>query len=217
MFAGQTNALPRIRNYNEAHNLFINTDKPRSSKWENYQRPLRGARFHHYRIETDIRNPGDYYDLVLYSTVMARFHKPDADGVVRKQFCGHHTNTSKGFLWDVLGVQTFNHVKADDATTRVLPVAAVRMPGSDFSADLYFQNDRLLLSKSSHTPIYKRISGQDDKEKRAHAKKLFEPLLSLAIMRMPEYERDAELKGYVGGPFGDSNITWVHKNAVAAI
>jgi hypothetical protein len=217
MFAGQTSSISRITNYAAAEKHFRNTNKPRSTKWKDYQRPLRGARFQHYRIETSISNPGEYYDLCLYSTVMARFHKPDDDGVLRTQFCGHHTNTSKGFMWDVLGVEAFNHVKADDGTTRVVPIAAVKMPGSDFSTDLYFQNDRLLLAKSSHTPIYKRISGQDDKAKRAHTKQLFEPLLSLAIMRMPEYEHDAELKGYVGGPFGDSNITWVHKNAVVAI
>lgn len=217
MFAGATHLLPRIRNYGAAHTFFHNTKKSRSAKWKDYQRPLRGTRFYHYRIETSISNHGEFYDLFLYETLMARFHKPDADGVEHREYRGHHTNTSRGFMWEVLGVETFNRITVDDGTTRIVPIADVRMPGSDFSADLYFKDEKLILSKSSHTPIYKRVTNKDDKDRRAHVRGLFEPLLSLAVMRMPEYEQDAELRGYVGEPFGESGITWLHRNAVQAI
>lgn len=219
MFAGQTDVLPYIRNYAEAHAHFTKTPKPpRSRKWADYQRPLKDSRSTHYRIETDIRNPGEYYDLVLYQTTMARFHKPDAFGVERRDYRGHFSTTSRGFMRDVLGVHTFMERRDTNGNTVIAPVYDYTMPGSTFSAEFYFDcNGNLITEMSKHTRHYKKVSNGDDKENRVHARKLFEPLLTLAAMRLPHYGEYADVNGHLGEPFGQSQVSWKHREHVKKI
>lgn len=212
MFAGQTRQLPYIRNWAEADAHWRKTNKPpRSKKWEEWQRPLKNTTAHHYRIEKH----GDVYDLVLYHTVMARYHKPTAAGNELRQYMGHDSQTSKGFMWDVLGVSYFNRKQAVDGREVYMPVPTVPLSGSEFSCHAWFDADgKLLLDSSEHTPLFKKVSGDEDKQLRKMIKAKFEPLLTLCAMRIPEFENTEQADFMRGGDFVSAGLRHTHSSSI---
>ena len=218
MFAGQTRSLPYIRNYAEADAYWSKTKKPpRSKKWAEDQRPLRNTSAFHYRIER--HNDGGHYDLVLYHTVMARFYAPNADGRQLRMYMGHDSQTSRGFMSNVLGVREFTRFATTDGRVVIAPITGKRMADSDFSARLMFDitENRLIVAESEHTPIYKRVSNEDDKLRRKYVKDKFETLLTLCAMRIPEFETTIQGDYHKGGAFQLSGLRWQHDKAIKTI
>jgi hypothetical protein len=189
MFAGHTQALPYVRNYAEAAKHFNTTPRPRSTKWDDHQRPLKDTRSWHYRVEQNKDN--ESYDVCLYTTVMARFHKPDAEGVERRQYFSTSTQTSRGFLRDVLQVHAEGEVPTTTGERVLFPVYPSRMPGGEsFSMDAYFtSDDKLIVERSQHTRHYKRVSDTTDKALRKLVREKFEPLLTLAALQLPDFSK----------------------------
>lgn len=212
MFAGQTRVLPYIRNYAEADAYFNKTKKPpRSKKWAEHQRPLKNASSWHYRIEKH----GDTYDLCLYHTVMARYHKPTEGGSELRQYMGHDSQTSKGYMWDVLGVSYFSKKCTTDGRVVFMPIPTVALPDSEFSCHAWFTaDDRLDVEASSHTPLFKRVSGDDDKHLRKMIKAKFDPLLTLCAMRIPEFENTEQADFMRGGDFVSAGFRHNHSSAI---
>lgn len=210
MFAGNTNLLPYIRNYAEAHAHWEKTKLPsRSKKWAPHQRPLKNTQSPHYRLEK-----GDgYYDVCLYTTVMARFFEPASIGE-RRCYMGDNSQTSKKFMWDVLGVQAFKHFDTTDGRKVVAPITGKRMPDSDFSADLMFVDGKLDVGMSQHTPIYRTVSSAQDKAERKHVKQAMDSLLTLCAMRMPELERTVQADFAVAGAFFSAKRRYDEERAV---
>jgi hypothetical protein len=57
-----------------------------------------------------------------------------------------------------------------------------------FSVQAWFTpSNALMVAKSRHTRIYRKVSSLDDKKARAEARKLFDPLLTLAAMQIPQF------------------------------
>lgn len=210
MFAGQTNNLPYIRNYAEANAWFNKTAKPfRSKKWSEHERPLRNTSSWHYRIEK-----GDgFYDVCLYYTVLARFYAPQGN-IERRCYRGHTSMTSLGFMRDVLGVTEFCRRDTTDGREVFMPVMCRTMDSSDFSVDAVFIDNKLDVAQSKHTPIYKRVSHDDDKYERKMVKAAFEPLFALCVMQMQVWEQTTHADFNTAGAFYSANITWQHKKAV---
>lgn len=221
MFAGQTRALPYIRSFAEADIYWHKTKKPpRSKKWEEWQRPLKNTSSHHYRIQT-VRDQQDNivaYDLVLYHTVMARYHKPDINGRELRQYMGHDSQTSKGFMADVLGVSYFNRRATTDGRTVYMPVPTVPMHGMEFSCQAWFDATGALdVDASSHTPLFKKVSHDDDKYLRKAIKAKFEPMFTLCAMRIPEFENTLQADYMRGGDFVSAGLRHTHSSAIHRI
>jgi len=202
MYKNGTRDLPYITCYADAHKYFEGRPKPpRSRKWHESQRPLKDTRSYHYRIE---RGQDDsYYDLVLYQTVMARYWAPDAEGNERRQFVWHGSQTSRDFMWNVVRRDWYSEVDTTDGRRVMLPIMTRTMKDTpNFSTDAWFTPRGLLMvDKSKHVPIYRRVSSSADKEARAQAKKLFEPLFMLAAMRLPEFVHEVVFSSYIAGEF----------------
>lgn len=212
MFAGKTYDLPAIRSYADAHNFFEKTNKPRRSvKWSEHQRPLKGTGFYHYRIEQGAQ--ALYYDLVLYSTVMARFHKPDAEGVEHRQYKGDGSQTSRGFMWNVLRVDEFTSVKDTEDVARIMPVYTKALPQSRFSVEAFFApGDKLMVGKSQHTRHFREVSSAEDKARRRDLKQAYESLIMLAAMRIPEWTHNAPLDYNAAGRFSTTTTPYVYSS-----
>ena len=215
MYAGNTRALPYIRSFAEADDYWNKTKKPpRSKKWEEWQRPLKNTSSHHYRIEKH----GDVYDLVLYNTVMARFHRPTPAGNELRQYMGHDSMTSKGFMSDVLSVGLFNRRLTPDGRTVYMPIPTVPMKGGEFSCHAWFTPAGVLdVASSEHTPLFKKVSHDDDKYLRKIIKAKFEPLLTLCAMRIPEFEATEQADYMRSGDFVSAGLRANHKRATENI
>ena len=207
MFAGKTWVLPSIHNYAQAHAYFEKTKlPPRSRKWHSSQRPLKDTSSYHYRIERGSNSY--YYDLVLYHTVMARFHAPDAQGNELREYQGDGSQTSKGFMWNVLGVDELNKVRTSSGEEVIMPIRTRALePGMPFSVQAWFTpGNALMVAKSRHTRIYRKVSSPDDKKARAEALKAFDPLFTLAAMQIPQFVERVAFDRSTGGIFRGINL-----------
>ena len=203
MSYGISNNLPYLTNYNKAHTYFLNRDKPpRSKNYEINERPLASVSAKHYKI---IKGE-NYYDIKLYSTIMARYYAPDADGGARQLYRGDNSMTSRSFMWHVLGVGGINDTESDKGKV-ILPVysrtSIEDKDGTLFSLDAYFKNDKLITSKSQHTAHYRYLSNNADKAERAQKKANLENYVLLATMRLPDYTASVTLDHSMGRPFGE--------------
>lgn len=210
--------LAGIPTYAHAEQFFAEVQPhSRCKKYSPHQRSLKPQRpsgNEHYRIEK--RFDGEYYDLILYQTVMARYYKPNDDGSQRRLYNGHNTQTSKQFMYQVSGVWHTKlydaHGPDDKVVVPLYPHNALTDRGDDFTADLTFINNELDLTRSKHTPHYRQVLTDEDKENRARIKTLMRPLLDLMYLRMPAFIENAELNYSAGRPFGGSNLRFSARN-----
>jgi len=205
MSYGISNNLPRLRNFKQAHAYFEGRAKPpRSKKYEINERPLASVSHAHYKI---IKGE-NYYDIKLYSNIMARYYAPDADGGERQLYMGNNSMTSRSFMWQVLGVGGVNDTESDKGKV-ILPIYSrvhKEIEGINYmpySLDAYFKDDKLITSKSEHTAHYRYLSNNADKAERAQKKANLANYVMLATMRLPDYTDHVTLDHSMGRPFGE--------------
>jgi hypothetical protein len=188
-----------LPNYASAHNYFENTPKPpRSKKYEVNERPLASVSASQYKI---IKGE-NYYDIKLYSTVMARYYAPDADGGQRRLYMGHSSMTSRAFMYDVLNMRQTNCYNDQTIIVPVYHRSFDAEEGMHYSLDAYFTaNQQIDVSRSRHTPHFKYLSNDDDKANRARMKANLANYVMLAMMRLPDYIDNVDLDSHLGLPF----------------
>ena len=203
MYGNTSRNMPYVRTYAEAEKQFNVRGAVRSAKWAAHERPIYKT-YHHYRI---IKH-AEYYDLVLYHTVMARYFTPTmVDGKLheRRLYMGDQSMTSRDFMWHVLGVsQGKREILADENKVVIAPVyhrSSLHHDGASFSADYHYVDGVLDTTKSMHTKHYRKVSSKEDRAERAEVVKVFEPYIMLAQMRMPEFHNNAEVTRNTGTPF----------------
>jgi hypothetical protein len=193
------NNLKRICGYNQAARYFQETKKPRTVRWGEDERPLYNTRSHHYRIVKGEDSFAAYYDLVLYSTSLIRYYKPDANNHQRVLVRGHSSTASRSFLWHH-GMGMTRHLWCIDGygvgrEGKLLLNHAVHNSDKfgvpyNWSADLTFTDPDLTtidLTRSRHVPGYKAASSDEDKAKRKQLKTTVDHWIELLGYRLDEY------------------------------
>lgn len=222
MSFGHVGSVATIMSYEKADSYFNGrTEHKRCKGWQSHERCLKekpsGNR--HYRIER--HNDGAYYDVCLYSTVMARFYKPDEQGHSRVLYAGHSSVTSKSFMYRVLGVWNGMSKLSTDNRCVVAPIYNDNVfydTYAKFSLDMTLDANRhIIIDKSRHTPHYTHKSNEADKAKRVQVKEKFANYIMLAQMRMPEFADNCNASQSTGRPFGTGSSTPNIRIAVDAI
>jgi hypothetical protein len=200
-FSSTTN-LKRIDSYEAAHAHFTSTPipgKPGSvlrASWEEDERPIGTKLQHHYRIKSG----EGCYDVILYNTTMARFHRPDTDGTYTVQYCHDSRTTSKAFVWDVLhrGSTTHTYTDTSDAK-RCVPIAYL------FNTVLCFTPEgRLIVKHSTHAQIYNNVKSEEHKKALAQFRANVMPLLELLELTVADTLRDYTPDYRKGRPFSSA-------------
>lgn len=169
-----TSGLKRVRHYEEAHRYFTQTAKPRRKGWSDNERPLGTAAQHHYRIVQG--DEGRYYDVILYSTTMARFYAPNSAGETRICYNGDGRPTSTQFMARVLWINAVQTYKDTEGIERYVPIGSQRR----FSTDLWFNAEGQLLVKcSTHAPIVSLHASKSLSEWKADLKRKLDPVICL--------------------------------------
>lgn len=217
MFGNTIRHLPYIRTYAEAEKQFNKRGAVRSKKWAENERPIYKT-YHHYRVTKH----AEYYDLILYRTVMARYFTPQTiDGKLHERclYMGNQSITSRDFMWHVLGVHRGNKEILEGDKLVVAPIyhrASLHHDGEPFSADYLYVDGVLDTTKSVHTKHYRKVSNADDKRRRTEVANVFEPYILMAQMRMPEFHAEAEISNRLGVPFANS-MSYKYEEAIRAI
>lgn len=198
-FSG-TKSLKYASNWEECNRL-LETAKPRGTKWEDNERPLGNNRAHHYRVVQG----EDFFDVVLYSTTMARFYEPQGD-TRRVQYCWDSRKTSTSFMWDVCRVGWWTSYGEI-----MVPIGAA---GCLEDCDLYFNEGKLDIAMSNHRQLYRAVSSPRDKEKRKEIRVAIAPLLDVACMRMAELMECGEFKMPYSTAFEGVGLEWDHQQAL---
>ena len=211
-YSSSSHRLQTISSFAQAKSYFESQPQRKGSKWLSYQRPLRddkgGNRLHHYRIEN--RTDGEYYDIVLYNTVMARFYAPEADGAERRLYMGNETQTSQQFMWCVLDKRAVNYDYDNNIVVPVYhkPCKEIESGGNiPFSLEVYVVNDKIDISRSRHTPHFVYRANKDDRQNKANMLKHFDTYVLMAMMRLPEYENNVTIDYEKGKAFGGDPIS----------
>lgn len=222
MTFGHVGSVATIMSYEQADRFF--NSKPahtRCKGWQPHERCLkeRASNNRHYRIEQ--HKDGEYYDVCLYSTVMARFYRPNAEGHSRVLYAGHSSVTSKSFMYRVLGVwDTMSRLSTGDACV-VTPIYNRNVfydTKDTFSLDMMLDANRhIIIDKSRHTPHYTYKSNDEDKARRARIREKFANYILLAQMRMPEFADNCNASQNTGRPFGSSGTGVTQRMGVEAI
>lgn len=180
-FTANVTCCTSIFSYEAAARLFNEPlHKQRKDTWKSHQRPLDTSRKHHLRVE----RYEDYYDVVLYQTVMARYYKPEIiNGKVRREV---HYNcdsrqTSTLFQYHVLGINERTKFRATDG--RLIKVGFNKDASGLFPIRLVFLDDRLDLTRSVDAPNeLSHTTSQERKKARAAFKKWLRPYAAMAVM-----------------------------------
>ena len=221
MFSGQTNLLPRIADYAQAKKVWDVPFKTRSRKWQANQRPLRDISQPHYRLEAT--NPAEFIDVCLYSTTMARFYAPDANGYERRLYQGDGSITSKKFMWDVLGHSGVDNWSFNTNSEKIMAPVYNRSfmrdtDRTEFSADFCFiAPGHIDTEKSRHTKHWKVVSTPEDLAHRAKVRELWAPYLDLMMYRLPEFESEVDLGYSKGRPFSGLFIPYDDSHALQSM
>lgn len=219
---GHVGSVATIWNYAEADKFY--NSKPahtRCKGWQSHERCLkqRPSGNRHYRIEQ--HDNGEYYDIILYSTVMARFYKPDDAGHSRILYAGHSSVTSQSFMHRVLSVWSGRRLPTTDGRTVVAPIYndnQLNDKGELFSLDITVDSEyKLIVDKSQHTPHYTHKSNATDRAFRKAIKERFASYIMLAQMRMPEFANECVPTHTAGRPFGGGDTSFNERMAVESM
>jgi len=208
MYGNTTRALPWVRNYAEAQSVFNHRGAVRSKRWVENERPLYKT-YYHYRVA----KYEDRFDVMLYSTVMARYYAPtmvDGKQHERRLFMGDNSITSRDFMYYVLNKCNWKRVENSQRGEVIAPVynkAFMYDGDTPFSADFMYVDGVLDTTKSSHTPHYRMVSGNEDKTARAEVLKKFDNYLMLVQMRLPEFAAEVTLSDSLGRPWGSGAVS----------
>lgn len=205
-----------VTSYEQAEEVFNKIKPPRSSHnvWRNTNvRPLKRGNnrttYRQYRIEKNERDGLTYYDIVLYGTIIARYHKPQGD-MSTVFYNYYNSDMTRDFMWHVLRRGWKSTVSTTDGRVVVSPIGFSKSShrvvdpadNAPFAMRCVFVGDKLDTDLSYHSKFYTKVSTDEDKAKRAAVRKRVEAIVDLACMRLPTMEQEAQLDHRAGKPFG---------------
>ena len=192
-------------NYEHAHNLFTNTNKPpRSKKYNANQRPLRRVSEAWLMLQEDNHS----YAYIINGVEVARFFEPNEDGEYEVAIKGLYNTNDINLMWKFTGIHS-------GMTLETTTGEKVRVPlnhrygdqDKQFSAFLTFNSShQLVVEKSWHADIYRTESTAEDKQKRKDLKKAVEAYVTLQLFKLPTLIENCKPDINMGAPFGENNV-----------
>jgi hypothetical protein len=210
--------ITSIGNFRQAALHFIDTKKPRTTRWADNARPLYNTASTHYSL---VKVNEDTYDLVNYRTSLVRYFRPTTEGY-EVWLRSWDSNTSWAFL-DHHGWNTWYQGRSTQDGKRVeIPlnpyatgdalINDTKIPDG-WSAVLYFNADGTLdLTRSAHRPVYRKVSSEGDIAKRAQFRTNMGVLLDGIMFRLPSYQAAADFNLHKTRAFREA-VEWAASNA----
>lgn len=187
MFGSDCRGCFSVPTYEAALAHWERMPRPRGAKWEPHQRPLDDARKHHYRLEMGAS--GEYFDAVLYRTIMMRVHKPLHDGR-QVQYTHWDSTTSNNFLWRVCRASRVMHLRTTDGKTVMVPVST-----EELGTSLWFTNTHSMtidVARSHHQPVGRVVRSLELRQWRKDMLTNLAPLFQILEFQAEEIRQEWE-------------------------
>lgn len=199
-------SLKRVESYEDCAELFTKAGPLKRMGWHEDERPLKDSRSHHYRVK---RN-AECYDVILYSTVMARYFKPE--GNMRKVWYNVDSRTtSSAFMHHVLrlwNARSYTTVQGPNVHIGL----NLRASGL-FPIRLTFVGGKLDLDNSVDAPEFMPATTSDErKQERKELRKWLRPFEAMVKIVEPsnigiwQAAKDVEMYAGLDVDFDSSRI-----------
>lgn len=186
---GNVNGCTSIYKWEQAHKHFTETPQPRGTDWDDNERPLDNARKHHYRL---VRGE-NFYDVYLYSTPMARYHKPEGGTRVVEYNFDSRSKLYSSFMWRVTDTGRCKLFATTDGRKIYVPICKGGRYG--FGTTLTLVNGMVDVSRSQHKPIGTYVMSDEKRAWRKQARVFMRPFFDLMAIRVPEIRAEVESRG----------------------
>ena len=188
--------------YQDAEAQFNNTRKPpRSKKYNENQRPLRRVSEDWLMLQKDAHS----YVYKINGVEVMRAFEPNDQGEYEVAVRGLYGTFDIHQMWKQTRYYGGMSLTTTTGNTVMLPLNPFyQAQDRDFSALLTFNHShQLIVEKSWHADIYKRVSNSTDKAKRKSIKQQLDAYVTLQLFKLPTLKDKAQPDEYQGAPFGE--------------
>lgn len=213
MFSSITHNLHTIANFEQAARVWsrgYDHSKRRGrvgSHWSPNERSLLDyhdapQRMHHYRLVRRVSLTNRvFYEAVLHQTALCRWHEPDENGVELREFRSYPSVMSRQFLWHVARINERTFTQMDtEGEQRLVPI----YDGNVYAKLYYTHTGRLLVDRSSHAPIGRKVVSADLRAARAKLRRELSPYLDAMMYCAPQFFASWQAPGS-GGAYSYSS------------
>lgn len=194
-------------NYQHFDNLYNKTRKPpRSKKYAENQRPLRRVPESWLMLQKDPHS----YVVKIGSTEVARYFQPDEHGNYEVAIRGLHATYDIHLMWKFTGIYSRMTLATTTGETVEVPLNPFyKDQDKDFSAVLCFNSsDQLIVEKSWHSDVYKKVSTNEDKDKRKTLKAHLDAYVTLQMFKLATLKDNATVEQDLGAPFAEEGLKY---------
>lgn len=196
MFSNSIHNLHTIANFEQAARIWsrgYDHSQRRGrvgSHWSPNERSLLDyhsapQRMHHYRLVRRVSLTNRvFYEAVLHQTALCRWHEPDENGVELREFRSYPSVMSRQFLWRVARINERTFTQMDtEGEQRLVPI----YDGNAYAKLYYTHTGRLLVDRSSHAPIGRKVVSADLRAARAKLRRELSPYLDAMMYCAPQF------------------------------
>lgn len=187
-FSINMHGTPQLTNWYAADGYFKDRKKPRTSRWNENERPLRDTRSKHLALVSSFTNGVQHYDLCLYQTPLIRYYKPSENGEQAVHLQNHWSISSRLFLdWHSWWHGKLLPHDGDDYFK--LPISheygwANHFWGDNFTVRLVLDARSVVLrDRSAYVPVFRRSSSATMRARRKALKLKAQMILDMVEMQ----------------------------------
>lgn len=196
-----------MNNYQHFDNLYNKTRKPpRSKKYAENQRPLRRVPESWLMLQKDPHS----YVVKIGNTEVARYFQPDEHGNYEVAIRGLYATYDIHLMCKFTGI--YSRMPLTTTTGEIVKVPLnpyFKDQDKDFSAVLCFNSsDQLIVEKSWHSDVYKKVSTNEDKDKRKTLKAHLDAYVTLQMFKLTTLKDNATVEQDLGAPFAEEGLKY---------
>ena len=196
-----------MHNYQHFDNLFNRTRKPpRSKKYAENQRPLRRVPESWLMLQKDPHS----YVVKINNCEVARYFQPDEHGNYEVAIRGLYATYDIHLMYDFTKIHSCMPLITTTGEIVKVPLNPYyKDQEKDFSAVLCFNSsDQLIVEKSWHSDVYKKVSTNEDKEKRKTLKAHLDAYVTLQMFKLATLKDSANVSDDLGAPFAEEGLKY---------
>jgi len=196
-----------IPTYQHFDNLYNNTRKPpRSKKYQENQRPLRRVPESWLMLQKDANS----YVVKINRTEVARYYPPNEQGISEVAIRGLYATYDIHLMYQFTRIYSCMPLTTTTGEVVKVPLNPhYKDQEQDFSAVLCFNSSgQLVVEESWHSDVYKKVSTNEDKDKRKTLKAHLDAYVTLQMFKLATLKDNVKVSNDLGAPFAEEGLNY---------